>query len=56
VEVEEGAGVSDSPKGATAMATGDGQSGQAMAAGNQIARGTTRERERGGKWGWAGSV
>jgi hypothetical protein len=45
VELVEGAVASDSPKVATAMATGDGRSGQAMAAANQIARGTTRERE-----------
>jgi hypothetical protein len=37
--------VSDLPKVATAMATGDGRRGQATAAANQIARGTTRVRE-----------
>jgi hypothetical protein len=45
VELVEGAVASDSPKVETAMATGDGRSGQATAAANQIARGTTRERE-----------
>jgi hypothetical protein len=46
VELEEGAVASDLPKVATTMATGDGRSGQAAAV-IQIARGTTRERERG---------
>jgi hypothetical protein len=46
VELVEGAAASDSPKVATAMAIGDGRSGQAMAAAIQIARGTTRERVR----------
>jgi hypothetical protein len=55
VELVEDAVARDSPKVAKAMATGDGRSGQATAAANQIARGTTRERE-GGDWGWAGSV
>jgi hypothetical protein len=45
VEVEEGAGGSISPMVATALATGDGRSGQAAAAAIQIARGTTREKE-----------
>jgi hypothetical protein len=55
VEVEEGAAASISPKVATAKVTGAGRNRQATAAANQIARGTTRERE-GGDWGWAGSV
>jgi hypothetical protein len=46
VELVAGAVASDSPKVATAIATGDGRSGRAMAAANQIARGTTRERGR----------
>jgi hypothetical protein len=46
VELVEDAVASDSPKVATTVATGDGRSGQAMAAVNQIARGTMRERGR----------
>jgi hypothetical protein len=44
--MEEGAGASDSPKVAAAMVAGVGRSGQAAAAAIQIARGSTRERER----------
>jgi hypothetical protein len=47
VEVEEGPGVSDSPKVATTLVTGVGRRGQATATANQIARGfDERERER----------
>jgi ribosomal protein S9 len=55
VEVKEGTVASISPKVSTAEATGVGRSGQAAAAAIQIARGLD-ERERGGEWGWAGSV
>jgi hypothetical protein len=55
VEFEEDAGVSVSPKVATAMVAGVGRNGQATAAAIQIARGVD-ERERGGEWSWAGSV
>jgi hypothetical protein len=55
VEFEEDAGASVSPKVATAMVAGVSRNGQATAATIQIARGVD-ERERGGKWGWAGSV
>jgi hypothetical protein len=47
VEVEEGTAVSISPKVATARVTGAGRNRQATATANQIARGTTGERERG---------
>jgi hypothetical protein len=51
----EGAEASDSPKVATAMATGDGRSRQVAAAAIQFARGTTSERERGQMGlGWVG--
>jgi hypothetical protein len=45
VELVEGAEASDSPKVATAMATGDGRSRQAASAVIQFARETTSERE-----------
>jgi hypothetical protein len=53
--MEEGTGVSSSPKVASAKVAGDGRSGRATAEAMQIAREATGVRERGGQ-GWARSV
>jgi hypothetical protein len=55
VEIEEGTGASISPKVAMVEVAGVGRNGRAMAAVNQIARGSEGRRRR-ARGGWAGSV